>query len=249
MPERHPDIAATPSSTTGADGAAGPTRVDAAVRSITDYIHSHALKVGDRLPSESRFADSLGVSRTVVREAFKSLSAMRIIEMHAGRRAQVASFDGAAITLTLTHALRTEQLNAQQLWDARRAVELRTSALAALHRTEAQAGALLETVAQMRHTPDFNALTTQDIAFHVAIAEASRNPLFPVLVSALTSAMHETSPVVWRHRRDEAARLRVVQAHDDIARAIANREPEAASEAMGRHFDMAFQALVHAGFN
>ncbi|TVO68803.1 FadR/GntR family transcriptional regulator [Denitromonas ohlonensis] len=226
------------------------TRVDNAVRAITDHIHGQSLKVGDKLPSEARFAEWLGVSRTVIREAFKSLSAMRIIEMRAGRRAQVCGFDGSVIALSLTHALRTEQINPQQLWDARRAVETRTVALAAIRRSDAEARRLLALVAQMHDcVDDLARMTEHDIAFHVAIAEASRNPLFPVLVAALTSAMRETNPMVWRQRRDDESRQEVVHAHEAIAQAIADGDPEAASNALARHFDLASQGLVMAGFN
>lgn len=243
MPQHHPPK-------TPAETAAPTTRVDSAIRAITDYIHGEGLKVGDRLPSEAAFAESLGVSRTVVREAFKSLSAMRIIEMRAGRRAQVCGFDGTVIALSLTHALRTEQINPPQMWDARRAVEMRTVALAAMRRTDAEAAALADLVARMRDSIDDPArMTEQDIAFHVAIAQASRNPLFPVLVASLTSAIRETNPMVWRHRRDEDTRREVVEAHAAIAQAIADGDPEAACAALAAHFDLASRALVTAGFN
>ncbi|KAA3649258.1 MAG: FadR family transcriptional regulator [Proteobacteria bacterium] len=243
MPQHHPPK-------TPAETAAPTTRVDSAIRAITDYIHGEGLKVGDRLPSEAAFAESLGVSRTVVREAFKSLAAMRIIEMHAGRRARVGGFDASVMALSLTHALRTEQINAPQMWDARRAVEMRSVALAAMRRTDAEAAALLEQVAQMRDcVDDLARMTELDIAFHVAIADASRNPLFSVLVGSLSSAIRETNPMVWRHRRDNETRRDVVEAHAAIAQAIADGDPDAACAALAAHFDLAARALATAGFN
>ena len=243
MPRHHPPKPP-------ADTAPPTTRVDDAIRAMTDYIHGEGLKVGDKLPSEAAFADRLGVSRTVVREAFKSLAAMRIIEMRAGRRAQVCAFDASVIALSLTHALRTEQINAQQMWDARRAVEMRTVALAAMRRTDAEAAGLLGLVAQMRSSvDDLAGFIEQDIAFHTALAHATRNPLFPVLVTSLTSAIRETNPIVWRHRRDTDARREVVEAHAGIAQAIADGDPEAACAALAAHFDLASRALVTAGFN
>ncbi|MBT0959838.1 FadR/GntR family transcriptional regulator [Denitromonas iodatirespirans] len=249
MSKRHPPVppAAAPSP---AAIAPAETRVDNAVRAITDYIHGQGLKVDDSLPSEARFAEWLGVSRTVIREAFKSLSAIRIIEMRAGRRARVGGFDGSVIALSLTHALRTEQISPQQMWDARRAVERRTVALAASRRSDAEAAHLLALVEQMRDARhDLARMTEHDIAFHVAIANATRNPLFPVLVASLTSAMRETNPMVWRHRRDDEARLDVVRVHEDIARAIAAGDPDAACAALDKHFDLAAQALLTAGFS
>ncbi|MCE8024699.1 MULTISPECIES: FadR/GntR family transcriptional regulator [Halomonadaceae] len=226
------------------------TMVDKAMRSILDHIHRQGLMAGDPLQSEAYFIEALGVSRTVVREAFKSLAAMRILEMSAGRRTRVAAFDDTAIALTLSHALRTEQLNPQQLLDARRAIELRTVELAAGRRSEAEARELLSLVERMRTSyNEVEAMTEADIAFHVAVAQATRNPLFPVLVSSLTTAMHDTNTIVWRYRTSSTAREEVVALHGAIAQAIMERDPDAARAALEKHFEVASQGLILAGFN
>ena len=49
----------------------------------------------------------LNVSRTVVREAFRSLSAMRLIDMSAGRRATVAKLDTGAMSMVIEHGITT----------------------------------------------------------------------------------------------------------------------------------------------
>ena len=92
-------------------------------------------------------------------------------------------------------------------------------------------------------------MTEHDIAFHVAIANATRNALFPVLVSSLTSAMRDTNPIVWSIRTDEAERTEVVDWHDAIAIAIKERDTTAAVKAKSRHFDEAILSLVNSGFN
>ncbi|MDI5984852.1 FCD domain-containing protein [Halomonas sp. M4R5S39] len=234
----------------GSEGAAPETMVDKAMRSILDHIHRQGLRADDLLPSEAYFIEALGVSRTVVREAFKSLAAMRVLETSAGRRTRVAAFDDTAIALTLSHALRTEQLNPQQLLDARRAIELRTVELAAVRRSEAEARELFALVERMRQARDkVEEMTESDIAFHIAMAQATRNPLFPVLVSALTTSMRDTNAIVWRYRTSETAREEVMALHEAIAEAIAARDPGAARSALEKHFDVASRGLVLAGFN
>lgn len=56
------------------------TLVDKVERSITEYIKSNNLKVGDSIPKEMEFAASLGVSRTVIREALTRLRTIGIID-------------------------------------------------------------------------------------------------------------------------------------------------------------------------
>ncbi len=47
---------------------------------LTEYIKKNNLQVGDAIPKEMEFAEALGVSRTVVREAFARLKTMGMIE-------------------------------------------------------------------------------------------------------------------------------------------------------------------------
>lgn len=47
---------------------------------ITKYIKENNLKVGDSIPKEMEFAESLGVSRTVIREALSRLRTIGIID-------------------------------------------------------------------------------------------------------------------------------------------------------------------------
>ncbi|MEJ2575651.1 MAG: FadR/GntR family transcriptional regulator [Gammaproteobacteria bacterium] len=229
---------------------ASGTLAQGVVKAIITYIRDNQLKVGETILSEGDFAQRLGVSRTVVREAFKALAAMNIIEVSAGRRARVSAFDGSVMALTLGHGLRTEQVTVQQVWDVRRAIELRAVALACMHRTDKEADRIVALSRKMRETrKDIATMTEHDIDFHVAIANATRNPLFPVLISSLTTAMRETNPIVWRVRRSDEEQLEVVDWHETVAQAIKARDPEAAVKAMSRHFDEATLSLVNSGFN
>jgi GntR family transcriptional repressor for pyruvate dehydrogenase complex len=66
--------------------------VQGIIQSLISYIGDNELRGGDPSLGEVEFTRQLSVSRTVVREAFKALTAMRIIEVRAGRRARVSKF-------------------------------------------------------------------------------------------------------------------------------------------------------------
>ncbi|QIB67390.1 FadR/GntR family transcriptional regulator [Kineobactrum salinum] len=226
------------------------TLVQNVVKALITYIRDNQLRVGDPILSEGEFGQLLNVSRTVVREAFKALAAMNIIEVSSGRRARVHAFDGSVMALTLSHGLRTQQVTVQQIWDIRRSIEMRAVALACMHRSERTARRLEELAGLMRETHgDIATMTEHDIEFHLTIAEATRNPLYPVLISSLTSAMRETNPIVWQARTKPEERLAVMDWHAAIADAIAARDTAKATEALSRHFDEALRGLVNSGFN
>ena len=226
------------------------TLVQSTVKAILDYIREQKLKVGAPVLSEGEFVQRLGVSRTVVREAFKVLAAINIIEVGAGRRARVSGFDESVMAMSLSHGLRTEQVTLQQVWDVRRAIEMRTVVLACMHRTDKEAAQLLDLADKILETHnDIAKMTEHDIAFHTSIARCSHNPLFPVLIASLTTAMRDTNPVVWQVRTSEEERLEVVDWHTSIAQAIDQRDTKEAVKAMSRHFDQAVLSLVNSGFN
>ena len=59
------------------------------IRFILDYIREHDLNPGDKLPSQESLLAMMGVSRTSLREAMKTLEARGILEIQNGKGAYV----------------------------------------------------------------------------------------------------------------------------------------------------------------
>ena len=223
--------------------------VSDAIGAITRHIRENNLMPGDRLPSEANLSKELNVSRTVVREAFRSLAAMRIIDLATGKRATVANLDYGAMGLMIEHGVHTDQISIQQIYDVRRTIETRIVALAAMRRELAEAQAIVALARAMRQaageSPDL--LIERDLEFHQALARACRNPVFALIVGAFQGVTRQTWPIGWRSRTTEAARERMLATHEDIAGAVAAGDPPRAAEAMSRHFDESVRALLDAG--
>lgn len=227
-----------------------PNRTQAVIDAVTAYIRDQQLRSGDPLPSEAAIAAQVGVSRTIVRQAFGALSALKLLEVVNGRAPRVGAIDGPIMALPLTHAVNTAQASIAQVWDARRALERRTAELAALRRTPAEAAFISQQALAMRAAgDDLPRQTEHDIAFHQAIAKASRNPVFAVLIESFADLMRQTCPVGWRSRQTDAERQAVFDQHDLIAAAIEAGDARAAIEAMDAHFDLSLKALANSGFN
>jgi GntR family transcriptional repressor for pyruvate dehydrogenase complex len=217
---------------------------------IKERIRAERLAQGDPLPSETALALEFGVSRAVVREAFRSLAALKLIDIGNGRRARVSAIDPNVLGLVLDHAVHTNQITIQQIYDVRRTIEMRTVALAALRRGDDEAaaiGAHADAMARDFAIPD--QVMEHDIAFHEAIARASRNPLFALVVGSFHIVTRQTWGIGWSSRPNDAERMASVACHRLIARAIAGRDPRAAGAAMADHFDLSVKALLAAGVN
>ncbi len=229
------------------DAAAGGL-TEQVITAVTAHIHANHLAPGDQLPSEAALASQLGVSRTVVREAFGSMAALRLIDVGNGRRARVSAIDRSVLALVLDHAVHTDQISVQQILDVRRTIELRTATLAALRRDSADAAAISSLAAAMRADfADARLVMEHDIAFHETIARTSKNPMFALVVGSFHVVTRQTWPVGWNSRASDAERWHMIECHEAIAAAIAAGEPRAAEAAMAAHFDFSVKALLAAG--
>jgi GntR family transcriptional repressor for pyruvate dehydrogenase complex len=230
--------------------AAGGGLVERVIDAVNAHVRLNRLGPGDGLPSENALALQLGVSRAVVREALRSMAALKLVDIGNGRRARVSKIDESVLGLVLDHAVHTDQITIQQIYDVRRTIEMRTVALAALRREDHEAAAIEALAAAMRR--DFHqseSVMAHDIAFHETIARVSRNPMFALIVGSFHAVTRQTWPIGWTSRATDAERMASVEGHEAIARAIAARDHRAAQEHMSDHFDLSVKALVAAGVN
>lgn len=224
--------------------------VSKVVHGIRRLIRSDGLKIGDPLPSEAAIGEQLGVSRAVVREAYRSMAALRLINVGSGRRARVSEVDPEVLALVIDHAVTTDQISVQQILDVRRTIEMRTVGLAALRRSEKEAVEIVHLAAAMR--ADFHDMTRvmeHDIAFHETIARASRNPLFALIVGSFHVVTRQTWRIGWLARESDAERYENIACHEAIADAIRRGDRTGAEQRMAAHFDDTVKVLLASGIN
>ncbi|MCM2475068.1 FadR family transcriptional regulator [Rhizobium sp. CG5] len=222
--------------------------VTSAIASITRLIRDKDLKPGDRLPAEAALSEQLQVSRTVIREALRSLAALRLVDLGVGRRPTVAQLDDASMALMIEHGVITDQIDIQQIYDVRRTIEVRTATLAALRRTEAEALLILGHAQAMEQAfGDPVEIMEHDLAFHVAIARASRNPVFALIIGAFQGVTRQTWPIGWKSRTSDDERRAMNALHVELAQAIVDGDPQGSAALMNRHFDQSIKALLTAG--
>jgi DNA-binding FadR family transcriptional regulator len=223
-------------------------RVEQVIAAVYEHIRSNRLGPGAPLPSESGLAAQLGVSRPVVREAFSSMAALKLIDIGNGRRARVSSLDRSVLAHVLDHAVITDQISVQQILDVRRTVEMRTVELAAIRRTEAEAVEIMDyTVAMRADIEHPERVMEHDIAFHEAIARTSRNPMFALVVGSFHFVTRQTWPIGWAARTSPAQHVKTIDGHEAIAQAIVDRAPRVAAARMAEHFDETAKMLLAGG--
>lgn len=225
--------------------AAPVSLVQRAKEAVTAHIRDHGLRVGDTLPGEGHFAEELGVSRAVMREAFGAMAALGLIDVANGRKPRVGALDGNVIAASLDHAISTAQISVSQVWDVRRTIEVRTAALAAANASKAEADHIVALAEAMAiEDEEDGPVTDHDIEFHQAIARASGNALFEQIVMSFAPLMKVAVQQAWRTRRTEEEKRTILERHRALAKAIADRDPTAASHYMDLHFDESVGLLL-----
>lgn len=199
--------------------------VDVVRNQLVELIERGEIPVGDWLPSEAEMSRAFGVSRPALREALGSLRAFGYIESQTGRGSMVVS-DRAASSLTLG------QYSSAHLNEVRRHLEVPTAKLAAARRSEAELAVIAEACEAYAVEPDPAVRVRLDSELHIGIASATGNPLFPRLIKDIRSILEEQSLALsvagkrWEHSAEE---------HFAICRAIRDRDPDRAAEAMVAH--------------
>ncbi|MGH7425820.1 MAG: FadR/GntR family transcriptional regulator [Candidatus Methylomirabilales bacterium] len=205
------------------------------VDEVRRFIARSRLRNGTRLPSEHELCRRLRVSRPTVREALKVLETLGLIEKIPGRGAFVRT-RGRRIGRQFRAYTEEEIREAGLLAHAVRLLVETKCAFLAAERADARDIAALEAALQRLtkalEAGDVSDAVLGDIAFHNAIARATKN-------SALLNILAILGPIVTENRRgtrgsfDTGYDLAIP--HIRIFEAIKRREPESAAHAMRQH--------------
>ena len=196
------------------------------------------------MPSEVRVSSDLGISRGIVREAFRALKMAGILEISNGRSPRVARISDQGIAQVLQHAISTEQATIEQVLDLRAAIEVRAAELAATHRAQLDVEALRKAVANMRaFKENQNRFIESDALFHATIAQATGNPLFAIIGGAIRGSLTASIRAGLRNRKTIRELDQIVATHGNIAEAISDRDPVRARNYMAIHFDEAIKSF------
>lgn len=215
---------------------------DAIVEHIMTRIVSGELKVGDRLPPQHTLAAELGVSRTALREAVRSLSLMGLLNVVQGEGTFVIQSVPGLFAQPLSFAFSASRTKILEVIEARLVIEAKTSEFCALRATEEELQCLRDIADDMISNMDslkvFNKL---DLEFHLQVARGCHNA---VLVAVVESIQAPLLVQLARVQELPGAAQRAVDYHKRILEAIANCDSESASTTMIEHLEDVRRAVT-----
>lgn len=215
---------------------------EAIVNEIEQRVVTHQLKPGDSLPPERELARLFGVSRTAVREAIKVLSQKQLIAVLPGKGAVVVHPSPAVVTASLGLLFKLGRATPAQVAEVRMGLEPEMAARAALRASPEQARAIEEIAASFRASrEDPQKATALDISFHRSVSAAAQNEVARAVLDSIQELYRESMLPGYKV---DGAPERAVYYHSQIARAIAERDAEAARRFMREHLDHVWRDLT-----
>ncbi|MGF7134842.1 GntR family transcriptional activator of glc operon [Paraburkholderia sp. EB58] len=213
---------------------------DVVAERIERLIVDGVLKSGHALPSERRLTEKLGVSRTALREGLKLLRARGIIETSQGKGSFVASLTAQPALSPLMHLLGSQPRTLYDLFEVRGMLEAESARLAALRGTPADFVMITrryeEMIAAHGKETSASAHARLDHAFHLAICEASHNPVLVHTLSSLTDLLLSSvfASVNNLYHREPYKRV-IDRQHARLYNAVTGKLPEQARKAASAH--------------
>jgi GntR family transcriptional regulator, galactonate operon transcriptional repressor len=218
-----------------------PRLATAVVEDLVDRIVGGELSVGSALPIEPVLCEMFAVSRTVIREAVKSLEAMRLVNVQQGLGTTVRDaedwdlLDPVVLAAFIRHDAELAIL--EDLVDVRRSLESQMAGQAALRADEEHLRRIRTALDRVRaeeaEEHDVARFFRADLDFHYAIMTASANRLGRAVIQTVNAQAFHSLRYLGEPTPED---LRVSNAeHQVIFERIMAKDEQGAAQAMNDH--------------
>ena len=148
---------------------------------------------GDRLASEKELCQSFGVGRPVIREALRTLENAGTLSIRpgAGGGIFIKKVDSDQLMNSLETIVQLDKVTIEQITEARLAIEKSVWTLYLKQIQPEDIQRLEDNIAHARECIANNIPEPRNIAFHVILAEVSRNPLLIMMTKALCDILQK----------------------------------------------------------
>lgn len=158
------------------------------IRYIQDYIEQNDLQAGDRLPSQERLIEMMGVSRTSLREAIKTLEARNVLEVRNGKGIYVSTQRESVLLSLIDFTMEKERI--LDTLEVRKVLEREILRMVIRTSTSEELDELGEiTSVLMEKFRNGERQTEEDKKFHYTIYRLSHNQVMYQLILSISSIM------------------------------------------------------------
>ncbi len=208
------------------------------VEKLKESIARGDILPGDPLPSERQLMDDFGVSRSSLREAFRVMELLGLIESVPGKGRFVRHPKSPADD---EKNIRLEDSSILELMEARRILDPAIAAESAMRATPSDLTKILRVLTMTeRVLENPNMRAQSDFDFHIALAEATHNFVFVNITRMNFDLIMATHDKIYNLLDDKEAFL---LEHRSMYEAILDHDVERAREMAANHIDRIYKTL------
>ncbi|MCB1210961.1 MAG: FadR family transcriptional regulator [Verrucomicrobiales bacterium] len=209
-----------------------PSLVEKVCQKLAAQIRERSSLPSDEwLPTERDLAASMGVSRSVVREATKRLEQQGLLEIRQGLGIRAVDRLHKPLNGSLELLIPNQTQRLRQLIELRTMLEPELAALAAADCTPAQAIELRQVHEQLVNATSFADRVHADMNFHRTIAKLAGNQIAELVLNSLSELLQAGLKLGYQRAREDNP----IKQHATLLEAITRRDPKAAKRAMLSH--------------
>jgi GntR family transcriptional repressor for pyruvate dehydrogenase complex len=228
--------------------ALGPIRKTRVAEEVADRIRTLILDgtfpQGQPLPSERVLTEQFGVSRGSIRDAFRMLEMIGLLETRHGRGTFPHELTVDRLVAPLASVMTYQQDLQDELLDVRRMFEPAVARAAAARATEQDLADLQRILdAQRKKLKTGQSAIVEDTAFHAVLARSTRNRVVVSLMSTLNDLLVESRTL---SLNQEGRPVKSIEGHEAVVAALRRRDAEGAARAMSEHIDKIADLQLHA---
>lgn len=168
--------------------------VEQVMHNLQELITERGYQPGDRMPTEKEACEMFHVGRSTVREAYRMLQIMGILESKQGSGSIVARKIGETRQNSAENWFRENGVKVTDYLETRMAIEPMVTSLAIQRATDDEVKKIERIHGLFCHAVEQNhalEMAKYDEAFHMSIAEASHNPLFVKIEELIAESIFE----------------------------------------------------------
>jgi len=202
------------------------------IQQIKDQIKKGILKPGEKLPSERKLADLLGVSRASIREAIQALAFSGYLEVIQGKGTYILEM-ATKYDEIVNFFSEFSNYSLDYLMEARVMLEGEFARLAALNASQEEIDTIEKIFNEIAKSKDLNSFVVKDLEFHLTIAKATHNPFMNGLMKIIGEMLYKETQKIIEISKD--TKENTIETTRNLVQAIKQRNAEQAKEWMSKH--------------
>lgn len=205
---------------------------------IKTEVNEGRLGMGDKIPSERKFVEILGIGRNSVREALKILDIVGLVKRRQGDGTYIKEKFDDWFSEPMSIAFMLSDTSKDEIFEFRNMIETEIAVLAAERITDKEIEELKNCFDMYVNSVNESESSKYDKEIHYIIARASKNPIiinsYNAMSYMLDLFLHDIRSIV--HEKEGKSVL--YKMHKDVVDAVINKDPIEAENAMKAHMNI-----------